>query len=85
MSRATPHATPVVAAPHAHAGNSISRTMGLVILALLPATALGLGQFGWPAILLFTLTIGATLATEAMCLRIAGKPLTVNLLDGSAW
>jgi electron transport complex protein RnfD len=86
MSPVTPHthAAPVVAAPHAHAGNSISRTMGLVILALLPATALGLGQFGWPAILLFALTIGATLATEAACLRIAGKPLTVNLLDGSA-
>jgi electron transport complex protein RnfD len=78
------HAPPVVAAPHAHAGNSITRTMGLVILALLPATALGLGQFGWPAVLLFALTIGATLATEAACLRIAGKPLRVHLMDGTA-
>ena len=86
MTREMGHrpAAVVAAAPHAHAGTSIGRTMGLVILALLPATALGLGQFGWPAILLFALTVSATLITEAACLQLAGKPLRVHLLDGSA-
>ena len=31
--------------------------MRLVMLALLPATLLGLWQFGWPAIFLFAVTL----------------------------
>jgi electron transport complex protein RnfD len=58
--------------------------MGLVALALLPATAFGLGQFGWPAITLFAVTIAAAVAVEAVCLRIADKPVRPHLMDGSA-
>ncbi len=74
----------VIAGPHAHARTSIGRVMGLVILALVPATLFGLGQFGWPALFLFLVTLGAALAAEAACLRIAGKPPLPYLLDGSA-
>jgi electron transport complex protein RnfD len=73
-----------VAAPHAHSGSSIRRTMGLVALALLPATVFGLGQFGWPAILLFTVTVATALMVEAVSLRIADKPVLPYLTDGSA-
>lgn len=75
---------PIKASPHAHAGNSISRTMGLVLLALAPATLFGLYTFGWPAINLFLVTVFAALAVEAWCLRIAGKPIQPGLMDGSA-
>lgn len=75
---------PLVAGPYAHEGNSVRRVMLLVLVALTPATVLGLGQFGWPAIMLFLVTVGVTLATEALCLQVAGKPLRVSLLDGSA-
>ena len=81
--KGTASETPL-AAPHAHSGASVGRTMGLVALALLPATAFGLGQFGWPAILLFAVTVAAALAVEALCLRIADKPVRPYLLDGSA-
>ena len=64
--------TQQVAAPYAHQRTSIRRTMGFVILALLPATAFGLVQFGWPAIFLFAVTIATALASEAVCLGIAG-------------
>lgn len=74
----------LVAGPYAHGGSSIRGTMVLVALALLPATLLGLGQFGWPAILLFLVTVGAALGFEAISLRIAGRPLRPALLDGSA-
>lgn len=73
-----------LSAPYAHAPTSIRRTMGLVLLALLPATLYNAGLFGWPAVNLFVVTVLAALATEAVCLRLAGKPLFPPLTDGSA-
>jgi electron transport complex protein RnfD len=74
----------LIAGPYAHERTSVSRTMGLVMLALLPATLLGLWQFGWPAIFLFLVTVAAALAAEAASLAIAGKPMRPFLTDGSA-
>lgn len=73
-----------VAAPYTHEQTSISRTMLLVMVALLPATLYGIYQFGLPALFLFVLTIAACIAFEAICLNIAGKPVKPYLLDGSA-
>ena len=42
--------TPIVSGPYAHAAASISRTMLLVMLALLPATLFGVYAYGWPAL-----------------------------------
>ncbi|NEX20767.1 RnfABCDGE type electron transport complex subunit D [Thiorhodococcus mannitoliphagus] len=81
MSIETPAAQ---AGPFAHEPVSISRTMGLVMLALLPATAFGLWQFGWPAIYLFAATIASALLFEVVSLRIAGKPVGPFIFDGSA-
>lgn len=75
---------PTVFGPYAHAKNSVGRTMGLVMLSLLPATLFGLYQFGWPAIFLFVFTILACLVAEALSLRVAGKPIKPFLMDGSA-
>jgi Na+-translocating ferredoxin:NAD+ oxidoreductase subunit D len=74
----------LVAGPYAHVGSSVAGTMGLVMLALAPATLFGLIQFGWPAVFLFSVTLTAAIGAEAACLRIAGKPLRPFLLDGSA-
>lgn len=76
--------TPPVSGPHAHNARSVSRTMVLVMLALLPATLFGLYIYGWPALNLFLVTVAAAVAAEAACLRIAGKPLRPYLTDGSA-
>ena len=73
-----------LAGPYAHEKSSVSRTMGLVMLALLPATLFGLYQFGWPAIYLFAITIVACLGFEALSLQLMGKPQKPFLLDGSA-
>jgi len=75
---------PLVAGPFAHARTSIGRTMGLVMLALAPATLVGLWQFGWPAINLFLVTIASVLLAEAACLWLAGRRVRAHLLDGSA-
>lgn len=69
--------------PHAHAAISIRGVMATVILGLLPALLFGIYQFGWPALYLLLVTVTATLATEAIVLSIAGKPLRSPLTDGS--
>lgn len=74
----------VKAGPFAHEPVSITRTMALVMLALLPATAFGIYQFGWPALFLWLLTMATAVIIEAICLRIAGKPVRLYLMDGSA-
>jgi electron transport complex protein RnfD len=72
------------AGPYTHEPVSITRTMGLVMLALVPGTAFGIYQFGWPALFLWLLTIVTALLAEAACLRVAGKPIRPYLMDGSA-
>jgi len=58
--------------------------MFTVLLALLPATVFDLALFGWPAIFLFAVTIGSCLLAEAICLALAGRPVSATLSDGSA-
>ncbi len=70
--------------PHTHATGGIGRTMGLVMIALLPATLFGLWRFGWPAAILLAITLVTAVLAEAISLKIAGKPAGRQLLDGSA-
>lgn len=73
-----------ISGPHTHSARSIASTMRLVMLALLPATLFSFYLFGWPAIILFCLTLVSAWVIEAACLRISGKPMTPYLTDGSA-
>ncbi|MBK1673944.1 electron transporter RnfD [Ectothiorhodospira shaposhnikovii] len=79
MTQTTP-----VSGPHTHAPGSVAWNMGWVTLALLPATAFGVYLFGWPALNLLLITILAAVLFEALCLRIAGRPVSPFLMDGSA-
>lgn len=74
---------PTKSGPYAHTDNTVQRTMFMVLLALVPATVFDLFLFGWPAILLFGVTIGSCLLAEAASLALAGRPLA-PLTDGSA-
>ncbi len=73
-----------VGGPYTHKKTSISRTMVWVMVALTPATAFGIYQFGLPALWLFIITLLSCVLTEAACLYIADKPLRPYLSDGSA-
>ncbi len=75
---------PLVSGPHAHGAVSVSRTMVLVMLALLPATLFGVYLYGWPALNLLLITVLSALVAEGTSLRLAGKPVRPYLLDGSA-
>jgi electron transport complex protein RnfD len=76
--------TTVISGPFTHKANSVQKIMALVLLALLPATALDFYLFGWPAIFLFAVTIGSCVAVEAMCLSLTDQPVSSVLSDNSA-
>jgi electron transport complex protein RnfD len=75
---------PLVSAPFARGSHPVRAIMLKVVLALSPATAFGWLIFGWPTLFLFAVTVAASLAFEALCLALAGRPARATLADGSA-
>lgn len=70
--------------PFTHAPTSVPKIMNTVLLALVPATLYELYLFGWPAVILFVLSIASCKLAEAGCLMLAGKPVAPTLRDSSA-
>jgi electron transport complex protein RnfD len=77
-------AFPNKSGPFTHAANSVQKTMYTVLLALVPATLFNAYLFGWPAILLFLVTVASCVALEALALSWGGRPVRPALSDGSA-
>lgn len=76
--------TAAVSGPYLHEKTSINRIMLWVMVALTPATAYGIYQFGLPALWLFLITILSCVVIEALSLYISGKAIKPFLFDGSA-
>ncbi len=73
-----------ISGPHTHSEQDTGKVMWTVLLALLPATAFGIYQFGWPALFLWLITTLACVVFEAMSLWLARKPILPFISDGSA-
>lgn len=71
------------ASPHAHDRSSVERIMLHVCLALTPATIFGIYYFGYPALILWTITCASAVITEAVCLWLQKCPMRL-VLDSSA-
>lgn len=78
----TERAFQLESSPHATGLKTTPRIMYSVIAALLPATFCGIYFFGLRALYIILTCVGAAMATEALFLRLRGKP--VALADGSA-
>jgi electron transport complex protein RnfD len=70
--------------PHRHAPTSVGRTMGQVLLALIPALATYVWFFGWGIVVHMALAVAVALAAEALMLTLRRRPLRPFLTDGSA-
>lgn len=68
--------------PHIHGGQSIPKIMWSVVIALLPATVLGIVFFGAPAVMVICVTTLSAVAFEALFQWMRKMPITI--LDGSA-
>jgi len=70
--------------PHLPVSGSVSRMMGLVLLALLPGSLCATWLFGWGVPLNIALAGLAAIAAEAAMLALRGRPVRPALQDGSA-
>ncbi len=77
-----PSGLTVSAAPHVHCGSSVQERMTLQILALVPATLVGIYFFGLHAAIVVLLSMAAAMVSE-MALQKALKR-EVSVADGSA-
>lgn len=64
--------------PHAHSGESVSHVMQSVVWALMPASALAVAVFGWPALLVILITVLASVATEHLVMNLRKRPSSIN-------
>lgn len=69
--------------PHIHSDDSVGRRMWNVVLAMLPALVIAIWTFGWPALRVTLISLGACLLTEFLIARFLFKK-KFTLLNGSA-
>ena len=67
--------------PHVRSKESIQSIMRDVIIALVPATAMGIFYFGINALILIIAAIASAVAFEAICQKVMKKPVTVSDLS----
>jgi electron transport complex protein RnfD len=70
--------------PHLAGPQSVTRVMGLVLLALVPGTLAMFWYFGWGVIINILLATGSAVAAEAIVLRLRGRAVGDALIDLSA-
>jgi electron transport complex protein RnfD len=70
--------------PHLRDHDNVSRIMVTVCIALMPGVLAGIWAFGLKALVVTVVAVLGCLGTEAIVLRIMGKPLRPYLTDGSA-
>ncbi len=70
--------------PHLSGPQSVTRVMGLVLLALVPGTLAMLWFFGWGILINLGIAILTAVAAEATVLRLRGREVTSTLIDLSA-
>jgi electron transport complex protein RnfD len=68
--------------PHIHSGETTARVMRAVLYSLIPACGVAVYFFGMPALAVLLIATLGCLATEAVCQRLMGQPVTIT--DGSA-
>jgi electron transport complex protein RnfD len=70
--------------PHLRPANSVTRVMGEVLLALVPATVAYVWYFGPGILFNMLVAVGVAVAAEASMLTARGKPVATHLSDLSA-
>ena len=64
--------------PHIRSKLTTNTIMAAVIIALLPATGVGIDNFGIPALILILVTVASTVLTEFLYEKLMKKPVTIS-------
>ena len=72
----------VTVSPQIKSGESVTKTMYMVLIALLPAAAASIIFFGVKAIYMIVVSVATAVLLEALVQRLRKKPITIT--DGSA-
>jgi len=72
----------VSSSPHVRSKNTTQKIMFDVVLALMPATILGVLEFGWYSLLVLIVSIGFSVLSEYVYETCTGRKVTIK--DGSA-
>lgn len=75
----------IQSSPHLRGQRSIHSVMHIVVMALLPPAFAAVAFFGFSALLIMVLSVVGCLVVEAVCLKLAKRPLAEHLTDGSAF
>jgi electron transport complex protein RnfD len=70
--------------PHLSGPQSVTRVMGLVLLALVPGTLAMWWYFGWGVLVNLAIAVSSALLAEAAVLRLRGREIGATLADLSA-
>ena len=73
----------ISASPHIRSGNSTTIIMGDVLIALLPASAMGIYNFGFRAFLMILICIVSCMVFECLSELIMKRPVTVRDLSAA--
>lgn len=71
----------VTSSPHIRDVDSVSKLMGDVILALMPAAAIAVYLYGVRALMIMAVTIGAAVLTEVVCQKAMKQEVTIKDLS----
>ena len=69
----------VSSSPHQHSGDSVSAIMWTVFAALLPAAAVGVYYFGFPALKVLVASVLGCMAVEAAYQKLTGQEIADHL------
>ncbi len=69
--------------PHLRDSLTVNKIMLAVIIALLPACAVGIAVFGWYAALILAVSVASAVLTEAICQKIMKRPVTISDLSAA--
>lgn len=73
-----------ITSPHSERPNSVSKTMLLVILALIPGALAMIWYFGWGILINMLLASATAVACEALAMRLRRRPVIPAITDYSA-
>ena len=73
----------VSAIPHVHSGNSVQKIMTNILIALLPAVAIGVYFFGVDTIRVIAIAMASAVVWEAVLQKIMARPIVINNLSGA--